>query len=472
MSDPTNELRPGMNLAPGDEPMAGMPARRRASATLSGPRGEVQDENALLDPANQSLAEALRLTLRIIYIAMAALIIAYLFSGLQTINEGTRGLRIFLGKVDARDLKPGFQYSAPFPFGEIIRMETGQAEIRLDGGNDYWIALSDADKAKPVDQLPPKGKLDPRSDGSLITADGSLAHGRFRVVYRREDADKWAGNIIRDEEAFLVRAAAQRGILQSVAQTNIDDLLKQVPGDAGSVASRAREIAQRSLDDLHSGMVIEKLELTQVMPPLDTRAKFSALQTAVAQASKSREDAAAEARTTLNAMAGEAHTSLLSLIDKYEEALGTGDAKTKQDALAAINVALEGEGPMGSKVSGEVSKLISEARQYRSQVVNLRRGELASFNAKLDQFKSNPDVMVNREWAEALTAFMSRDSVELFWLPPGLHTLQLQTNSDPDILKALESAARQSKNERAAKEREDQVLKSRFKTTTGLTAPE
>ncbi|MDX2118222.1 MAG: SPFH domain-containing protein [Planctomycetota bacterium] len=471
MIDPTNELRPGVLRAP-DEPSAGLPARRRSSATLSGPRSEVQDENALLDPANQSLADALRLTLRIIYLAMAVLVVAYLFSGLQTITEGTRGLRVILGKIESRNLLPGFQYSAPFPFGEIIRVETGESKLILDSGSDYWINLSDAEKVQSADKWNPRGKIDPRTDGSLITADGNLAHGRFAVTYRRQDADKWATNVIREEEQRLVRSAAQRGILQSVAQTNIDDLLKQVPGEAGSVAARAREIAQRSLDALDAGIFIEKLELTQVMPPLDTREKFSALQTAVAQASKAREDAAAEARTTLNAMAGEAHPALLAMIDKYEETLSTGDAKARQAALDAVNAALEGQGDVGTKVSGEVSKLMSEARQYRSQIVNQRRGELTSYLAKLAQFQSNPGVMINREWAEALTAFMSRDSVELFWLPPGLHTLQLQTNSDPDILKSLEAAQRKARNEAAQKEREDKLFNNRFKTNTGLTAPE
>ena len=80
--------------------------------------------------------------------------------------------------------------------------------------------------------------------------------------------------------------------------------------------------------------------------------------------------------------------------------------------------------------------------------------------------------MINREWAEALTAFMNRDSVELFWLPPGLHTLQLQTNSDQDILKSLEAAQRKARNEAAQKEREDKLFNNRFKTNTGLTAPE
>jgi len=469
--DPTSQLRASVRRAP-DEPSAGLPTRRRASATLGGPRPDIQDESALLDPANQSLAEALRLTLRIIYIAMGALIVAYLFSGLQTITEGTKGLRVLLGKVDARDLKPGFQYSAPFPFGEIIRVETGEAKLTLDSGQDYWIELTDADKLKSVDQWAAKGKLDPRSDGSLITADGSLAHARFSVTYRRNNTDTWATNVISEQEKSLVRSAAQRGILQSVAQTTIDDLLKQVSGDTGSVASRAREIAQRSLDDLSTGIVIDRLDLTQVMPPLDTREKFSALQTAVAQSAKFREDAAAEARTTLNAMAGEAHPRLLSLIDNYEQALGTGDAKSKQAALDEINTMIEGQGAEGAKVSGQVSKLISEARQYRSQIVNRRKGELASFSAKLAQFKSNPDVMLNREWAESLGAFLARDSVELFWLPPGLSTLQLRTNSDPDIAKDLEKARREQENRNALKKREEQLFDNRFRTETGLTKPE
>jgi hypothetical protein len=71
--------------------------RRAASITLSG-TGVAGDTASLMDPANQSLAEALKISFRIVQLAMVVLAALFVFSGFQTVEENEKGIRVTLGK--------------------------------------------------------------------------------------------------------------------------------------------------------------------------------------------------------------------------------------------------------------------------------------------------------------------------------------------------------------------------------------
>ena len=83
--------------------------RRAASARLEvrgGPGREAMLREAL-DPANQSLRDALRLSFRVLQLVMVVLVVVFLFSGLKTIEPGQIGLRLQLGQLEEEALEPG-----------------------------------------------------------------------------------------------------------------------------------------------------------------------------------------------------------------------------------------------------------------------------------------------------------------------------------------------------------------------------
>ena len=60
-----------------------------------------------MDPANQSLGEALRLSYRLLQVAIVGLLITFLFSGFQTVQEGMSGVRtIFFSTSFSATLSP------------------------------------------------------------------------------------------------------------------------------------------------------------------------------------------------------------------------------------------------------------------------------------------------------------------------------------------------------------------------------
>lgn len=462
-----------------DEPAAGGPTRRRDASVNLRTAGPVEDRGSMLDPANQSLSDALRITLKLVRSGMLVLLALFVASGAHSIRESQRAVRLTFGAVQDAAVEPGLRWAWPYPVGEFVRVDVGQAELALD--DSFWINITDRKLVgASLDTLPAEAKLTPGQGGSVLTGDGSIAHVRVRVQYQRTDPVKWARNVLPETEAQLVRASVMRGVVHASAGALIDSLLKQAADERGGVSSRARAVAQSALDAAESGITIQQLLLVEITPPLQVRKNFNNVLEAVTEAGKARNDALSEASATLNETAGEAHEDLIRLIDQYELAIEGDTTKDKDALLAAINGLMEGqtveveEGPQKtkrpilSKASGKVAKTIAEARRYRSEIVNRRRAELGVFNEKLSQFQANPRVMLTREWHSAYAEFIERSNVQSLFLPQGVNQLQLVINRDPSVLREQETQARQKEAEEAKRKRTEEFQKQQFRTPTGV----
>lgn len=457
----------------GGTPPAG--ARGGKSIALTGASARAREDGPSMDAANQSLADALKLIFSILNIALVVIGVFYILSGFQQIKEGESGVRLVFGKVDAQDLEPGFRFSFPYPIGQLQKVSTGNQSVQID--KEFWPYVADSDANKPVDQLPRNPQLNPERDGSLITADLNLAHTQWKVEYVRRNSAKYAQNILPgDNEQNIVRAAVSRGVVQAMSSIDLESFLKQADADTGSVAAMARQIAQRTLDGIESGISLERLTLKQKMPPLAVRSKFQDVLSAEQNAAKRREQAAQYAQKTLNTTAGTAAELLKGEIDEYERAIETGDAKGADARLARIDTILEGReieingAKVTPVVSGEVSRLLADAEQYRGNIVNQRQRELARVLAKNEQFKSNPLVTVHNEWADGLTTFMARENVLKLYLPQHTSTLSISVIPDPDILREQARIKNVAEGAKGEQQRIKEMNDKRFNTPTGLQA--
>jgi len=453
------------------------PMRRAGSVNLrtGGVEGDGRSGDSPLDPANQSLADALRIMLRLLQVGMAILAGLYLFSGLQSVPEGQQAIRLLFGARQGGPLDPGLRLSAPFPLGELIRVERGLKDYAID--KDFWVYLPDnTAEGLSVEKLIPTASLKPDQGGtgSVLTADGNIAHTKWRVGVRREDAAKFEENVLPSDEERLVRTAVKRGVVHACAQVTIDELLKQSSSGEGSVASRARIVAQRTLDAFNSGLIIDQLTLDQTIAPLAVRSDFAKVQAAVANAIKIEDQAGTEARNQLSAVAGGAVPYILEAINEYEGALTRGDKKAQDAGLARIDALLLGEKvtingeEVGDVIGGEITSMLSAARRDRASAVAYAKSSLASFEAKLDQFKQNPGVMLQQEWSRAVTAFMSRDTVQTLYVPEDLVNFRLQISPDPDLMREVDRSVRERERMEAERKRMEQLQQNRFKTETGV----
>jgi regulator of protease activity HflC (stomatin/prohibitin superfamily) len=424
----------------------GVPTRRQrpASVQLRSSGDEGTDLATLMDPATRSLADALRITYRILQLGMVALVVIFLFSGVKSVQTSEKGVRLLLGKIEDDNLPPGLQITLPAPFGELVTVPSGVETLKLE--SEFWPNLPENDRRKSPEELKnsPRGKLDPATDGSIITADGSLAHARFTVTYKRDNVRNYLASVQNREQAErLVRSAVMRGVVHAAAGVTIDEFWSdradtQRTGRYQDIAATARALAQKTLDDMRSGIRLEDLSIQDRTPPIDVINTFQQVQTDDAKAAQQRNLAEEERAKTLAAAAGQNADALLKLIDRYDTALTTQDEQAAEGELRRIDDLLDGkeleiDGVKVQGIGGMTSATLSSAHEYRSSIVSRAQSDAALFEVKRQSFINNPQVMMTGEWTEAYRKFLKQEKVEILSLPPNTTTIELLLNIDPTL---------------------------------------
>jgi len=434
-----------------------MVRRRGASVQLRASEGAVRPEES----ANQALGEALRVVYRFLQVGMLILIGVFLLSGLQSVQEGERGVRVSMGRVVADDLMPGFQLSLPRPLGEIIKVNVGNRS--LDVKEQFWPAQGDPAQRFADDSVianSGRGKLDPAQDGMLLTGDFSIAHATAKVEYARdpEKVRKFVSTV-RDEvaEQGMVLSAVRQGMVRASAGATIDQFRKEQ-----TVQRLAQEIAQQQLDKMGSGLTIRSLVIDRRMMPPNLIRIFNEVDNSIAKSAEEINKANQERQAKLSAVAGDAAEDLLRLIDAYDHQTTAGETAKAEATLAEIDrlllggaIAADGLRP-GARVTGEATGILSTARGDGTRTLARAQASARLFDAKLENFKANPGVVLTSDWADAFAQFVGRDSVQTFMLPPGTKTLELLVNRDPEVQKEQERL----RNEQIRSEREREAAKS------------
>ncbi|MFA6043549.1 MAG: SPFH domain-containing protein [Phycisphaerales bacterium] len=487
--------------AGGDDPAEVTPAvpRRSGSVQLRQVGATAaEDEQAMLDPANQSLAEALKVMMWLLRLAMVVLAGLYLASGFRSIKENERGIRLLFGKIQASNLPPGFAWSLPFPLGELRTVDKAYKALEIN--KDFWVAATGPETS--VDKLTPTESLKPGQGGSVLLADGNIAHTRWRVGYSVEDVAAYSQNVLDERVEDLVRNAVKEGIVQACAEVTIEQLLTQSVDKLTSVRAKARQVAQETLDACHTGIKIDQLDPIDAIPPVKVRNDFERVQAASSNARRVVDGAKAEGERQLADVAGAAAPYLIREISRYEAAVKREEAAAaRKDAaeqatakaemdrvLGRIEALMSGnevemdagkvdfagqlkelEGGRVSKLAGgNVAQRLAEANSYRSSAVSRAAGELNRFSAKLAQFNANSKFMVNNELVAALNDFMGRPTTQQIRIPNGLELVQIDTGPDPDFQRAIDKAKKEVERTAAEKEKMEKLAKEQFNTNTDL----
>lgn len=437
------------------------------------PESGLATNKARMDAANQSLADALKITYRFLQLGMLVLVLLFVFSGFQKISEGERGISVFLGKPARLNIEPGAHLTAPYPIGEMIRVGEGAVEVplaRVFMPNRPGNASDDQLLVANISEFNSQGRLNPARDGSLITADLNIAHTQWTVNYHRSDHLSYVENILPDQERQIVAVAARRGVVRTLAEITIDDLLKS---SAEAIASRVREIAQEALDTLESGITIDRVVLVRKDPPLYLLDRFASVQSAAQNAGKAREDALLKRDQTLNEVAGRAAPVLIDMISEYEKYIELGRHEQAEDLLTKIDVVLAG-GEVDyngqstlALVSGEVSEILNRARSKANTRVSQAIADLEQFRAKQAQYDANPTLMIARDWSSAMAEFLNKDFVTTMYLPQGVDA-ELLINPDPEIERERDRKRKEAEARRGLEIRKQVLEEDAYRSRRGL----
>jgi len=428
---------------------------------------EIQSD---LDPAQRALADALRLSFRILQGVMVILIIGFLLTGFSSVREQEQGLRVTFGKLQSGEpLTSGAHASWPAPAGEFISVITAPQKIAIN--DSFWIALKGSEKSIPFDQLSrrPNQGLVPGEDGSVITSDHNLAHTRWRVVYRINDARTFIKNIAESEHVatvgseadIIVRKAIERGVIHASADTKLDDVISS----RDAYASRVRISAQQMLDNIKTGITIDSVSCVDAEPPRAILEDYQAVNKAASDANQNIEQAREQSTQILNGVAGAAYRKLEIMIRIYEalsenvkpdpkdidllcEIATNPDeiraAATNQEKfLAEIDRVL-----ITPEVGGTVAEIIADSRQYSTSLLSKVEAETHELEAYYKEYQKNPLLMKNTLWRNAISSIY-RNTNERFFLNPDTKLIELRINRDPKFKQKINRMRNKQQLEKA-----------------------
>ena len=126
-----------------DELMEVEAPRRAASAQFVVEAG-IGSEAALreaMDPANQSLADALRLSFRLLQIVIVVLLALFFISGFTIVDDRQSGVMLRFGRIVSvggqEALEPGRSWNVlPYPAGEFVIFDVENRSV--DFSRTFW----------------------------------------------------------------------------------------------------------------------------------------------------------------------------------------------------------------------------------------------------------------------------------------------------------------------------------------------
>lgn len=403
------------------------------------------------DPAQKSLADAMRVSFGILKVIMVLMLIAYLATGVFTVEPQEKVVRLQFGKIigegDGQVYEQGWYVGWPYPIEEKVKVPITQRSVPIR--NAFWYEGGNTDTSGQARG----GPLNPERDGSLLTGDANIVHGRFKVDYVVNDVVAFVENVgmpgpgdmsAADE---LVRFVAEQGIVFATAQAQADDFIKKTFN-----RSAATERMQSALDSLGAGIGIVRLVVDDSQAPVSVRPAYTLVTNAESERSQKLSAARQQRTTLLNEAAGEAHDALFKLVQEYELAQSAGETEKAEQLAQVIDTAFDRlRLPAeygGAAIGGEASRLISEANTYRTETVEKVKSEANSFRTLLANYREAPALFLSRERQRAREAIFTGD-VETVYNNAG--QLYLEINTDPDLARRREQQ-RLEEEERIARE--------------------
>lgn len=385
-----------------------------------------------LDPASQSLADALRASFRVLKFIMFVVIVCFLFSGFYIVHQNEVVVRTHLGRRDDDVKKAGFHMAWPFPIDEKIRVprDTKTLEIK-----SFWLKLSKEDELKPYSQLyAPRPSLEPGVDGALLTAvearpgaagsgtgrGAELVHVKWNVAYRIVNPFDYVQNVS-DEQATVMSAFDAASVAMAVRST-VDDIafLNQ-----SQFRVAVQEDAQRRLDAIKSGIRIDKVN-SVTYQPLQVRGEFDAVISAENKKRSISQAADQERKRILNEAAGEAYPVITEAIREYERAWLAG---RPQEELTRLEARIDDL--LVTNARGKAAEIVKTARAQSDQIVQQLQSDAATIQKLKPKYAQSPVLLPARMWQAARREIFANDGVTRFFLPDGVQRLVMWLNRDP-----------------------------------------
>ncbi len=354
-----------------------------------------------LDTGSKSLADALRISFFVLKIVMVVLLILFFSSGVFTVGPDERAMVLRFGRIcgdtsEKRILMPGLHWVVPYPIEEVVKFP-GKNTVQRVAVDAFWY--------DEMRQVAP-GSLNPVIDGYCITRNDTVAdlkadddyniiHSKWLLTYKISDCELFFKNVYvkpapagrnyldvipASVEPYL-KSLACDAIVATMVQFSVDEAIKS---DA-QISREAQKLLQRKLDALESGIEVDSMQITQITWPRQVDNAFVASIKASNEADKIVREARGYAESKIN------------------EAGGPEIIK----ALAEPNITEQQLENYLANSSGQVRQTISDAKAYRTKVIESAKANADYLAKLLPEYRKRPKLVLERIYQEAMEEILS-----------------------------------------------------------------
>jgi membrane protease subunit HflK len=385
-----------------------------------------------LDAGNQSLADALRLSFRVLKVIMVFAVIVFLGSGFYTVDQNEKVVLTRFGAFKAVE-DPGLHFSFPKPIDARIRVKLDTRTLVI---KTFWMHEEPGEATIPLSQrMAGRASLVPGVDGALLTAvetrDASgravpgegaeLVHVKWTIAYRVVDPEEFVHNVVDAER--IVQRAIEGASVASAARFTMDDI-----AFFNQTAYRVavQDAAQESLDALHSGIKLDNVDNVPYQP-LQIKREFDAVIQAENRKRQTIQAAEQKRRRILNEAAGEAYPTIVAAIQDYGKL-----SRQQRDSAAAQQREADVENLLLTVARGRSSEIIQQARAESDQIVLDLRAAAETVRELKPRFEESPVLLPVRLWQAAKREILGNPSIRRFVLDEGQGEWVIWLNPDPE----------------------------------------
>jgi regulator of protease activity HflC (stomatin/prohibitin superfamily) len=410
-----------------------------------------------LDPANESLAEALRKSFWVLKLLMIVLVVLYFLSGWFSVKPNEVGFKLRNGRVvesrvDGESqpivLSPGWHWSWPYPFERWQTVSSKERELPVE----FMFPLSEAEKLSGKLEYKYDNRLTPGRDDYLITGDVNIIHATVTLKYQITDpvqyithvhpapndrADERSPEYMRYPEYSLLTNITRNAVIETAAAqpaleirgSRYNEFLRAA---AASVNRRLDELANAGTPlgisvNPDGGIIAPKKALVEaIMPPRQVQEEFDRVIAVENGKARAIAQAQAEAEEKLTKAAGARYRDLAKAIDdefsailalsSATESSGSNgdDATSLESALKDKRAATEA---LLADATGEVQKIVKDAEIYADNVHNEALADYNRVKALLPEYRRDASILLARLRDETYARALENESVAKFYLP-------------------------------------------------------
>ncbi len=308
------------------------------------------------DARTRALAEALQSSFKIVRVIMVLLAVAFLGSGITTVESGHQALKLRFGEFK-ESLEPGLHFAWPYPIDEIVQIPiTINREIISAIG---WLTNDD----EPPQASP---SFQPDYDGYTVTGDGNTIHVKATMTFSLEDtlAATKAYEFGFSSVTNVLRSSLDNAVFHASARRSAFDATTDTPSFNEDIENRVRKVIESNNPKLK----FKTLNIgTEVKVPLEVLPAFEAYGT-VQQASQLKVDA----------------------------------AKAEKISIVA-------------NAEGQAKVIESGGRTASNKMRTSIQAEAKSFEDQRQYYESNPELFEQRLISEAMQRILT-NAVDVFYL--------------------------------------------------------